>query len=83
MIRAIRTDYYREKELVRRIASSWPINAVKNCVGYMRLNTYEATHAEVYSEKNGDLYAVIRNDVHGNTHIVYENPVTEQERKHG
>lgn len=71
----VRTVYYRRKEVVRTIASGKDINAVKNCVGWMRVNRYEATHAEVYGVSNGTLYAVIVNTlVNGKlrTRIEYE-----------
>lgn len=57
----VRTVYYRGKEVVRTIASGKEINAVKNAVGWMRANRYEATHAEVYGVTNGKLYGVVVN----------------------
>jgi hypothetical protein len=77
--RHVRTVYYRGKEVVKEIASRWPLNAVKNCVGYMRKNTYEATVAEVYSTTHGRLYAVLKRDVDGNMRILYEYKPTKQE----
>lgn len=75
----VRTVYYRGKEVVKVIAAARPINAVRNCVGYMRLNRYEATHAEVYSTDNGKLYGVVKMDVKGNCHILYEHKVSKAE----
>lgn len=75
----VRTVYYRGREAVKVIAAGKPLNAVKNCVGYMRTNRYEATHAEVYSTDNGDLYGVIKRSVTGNCQIVYEGPMTKAE----
>ena len=46
----------------------------------MRLNKYEATHAEVYDTNNGKLYGVVKVDVNGNCRILYEHKVTKAER---
>lgn len=81
--RPVRTVYYRGREVVRNIASGRPLRAVQNCVGYMRRNWYEATHAEVYSTVSGKLYGVVKTDTHGNTHILYEHAATKDEREHG
>lgn len=75
----VRTVYYRGREVVRIIAAGSPLNAVKNCVGYMRTNRYEATHAEVYSTENGKLYGVVKTDIHGNCKIMYEHKPTKKE----
>lgn len=75
----VRTVYYRGREVVKTIAAGKPLYAVRNCVYWMRVNKYEATHAEVYSTDNGDLYGVIKRDVHGNTHILYEAPIGKKE----
>lgn len=75
----VRTVYYRHREVVRTIPSGAEINAVKNAVGWMRVNRYEATHCEVYGVKNGKLYGVIVNSlVNGKlrTRIEYEHSET-------
>lgn len=71
----VRTVYYRGKEVVKTIAAGKEINAVRNCVGWMRVNRYESTHAEIYGTKNGTLYGVVVNKlVNGKlrTNIEYE-----------
>lgn len=71
----VRTVYYNRKEVVKTIAAGSPINAVKNCVGYMRTNKYDATHAEVYNTANGHLYGVVVNKLINGKHqtvIEYE-----------
>lgn len=75
----VRTVFYRGKEHVRTIASGTPLRATANAVIHMRRNKYEATTAEVYGEENGKLYAVLRSDVRGNTHIVYQAKLTDDE----
>lgn len=80
----VRTVYYRGKEVVRTIAAGKEINAVKNCVGWMRVNRYEATHAEVYGTTNGRLYGVVVNKlVNGKlrTNIEYEHSETRDLRR--
>lgn len=75
----VRTVFYRGREFVRKIAAGKPLKATMNAVGHMRRNTYEATTAEVYGTDNGKLYAVIKRDVHGNTHILYQAKLTKEE----
>jgi hypothetical protein len=75
----VRTVFYRGRDYIRKIAAGNPINAVGNAVKHMRRNTYEATVAEVYGTDNGKLYAVIQNDVHGNTHILYQAKLRREE----
>lgn len=75
----VRTVFYRGKDVVKKIASGNPLNAVSNCTRHMRKNTYEATHAEVYSTDNGKLHSVLKRDMRGNLHILYEAPPNRQE----
>jgi hypothetical protein len=75
----VRTVFYRGREVVRTIAAGKSLNAVANCTRHMRKNTYEATHAEVYNTANGKLYAVMKRDVHGNLHILFEAPPTKED----
>lgn len=84
MSRDVRTVYYRAKEVVKTTASTYEINAVKNCVGWMRINRYEATHAEVYGTTNGKLYGVVTNKlVNGKlrTQIEYEHKASKHDRE--
>lgn len=75
----VRTVYYRGRDVVKTIAAGKQLNAVKNCVGYMRTNKYEATHAEVYDTDNGKLYGVVKRDVKGNCHVLYEHKPSKAE----
>jgi len=75
----VRTVYYRGRDVVKVIAAGKPLYAVRNCVYWMRVNKFEATHAEVYSTDNGKLYGVVKRDVHGNTHCLYEAPMSKAE----
>jgi hypothetical protein len=75
----VRTVYYRGKQVVKKTASGRPDNAVPNCVRHMRKNEYEATVAEVYHTDDGKLYAVMRRDVQGNLHILYQHKPTKDE----
>jgi hypothetical protein len=68
----IKSIYYLGKEIRKRNSASNPLRCVSRCVEHMRLNDYEATHAEVFNELTGKLHAVVKRDVHGNTHILYE-----------
>ena len=70
----VRTVYYRGRDVVKVIASGHPMYAVRNCGYWLRINKYEATHAEVYSTDNGKLYAVVKRDMKGNVHSLYEAP---------
>lgn len=73
------TVYYRVNSVVKTNRSGRPLNAVKNCVGHMRTNQYEATHAEVYHSENGRLYGVVRRDVEGNLKVLYEHKFRKNE----
>lgn len=78
----VRTVFYadhRAREHVRTIAAGKPLRATMNAVGHMRKNRYGALLAEVYGEHNGKLYAVVKNDLHGNTHILYQAKLTKEE----
>jgi hypothetical protein len=77
--RPVRTVYYHLREAVKITASGKPLNAAANCLRYLRKNTYEATHAEVYSTTTGKLYAVMKRDMHGNVHTLFENKPTKEE----
>lgn len=80
----VRTVYYNRKEVVKTIAAGSSINAVKNCVGYMRTNKYDATHAEVYDTSNGKLYGVVVNKLIRGKHqtvVEYEYEATKAEKK--
>jgi hypothetical protein len=71
-IMPIKSHYYLGKELMRRNSASNPLRAVSRCVEHLRLNSYQATHAEVFDASNGKLHAVVKRDIHGNVHILYE-----------
>lgn len=79
----VRTVYYHLRDVVKTIAAGSPLNAVKNCVGYMRTNKYGATHAEVYNTDNGRLYGVITNKMTAGgklrTNIEYEHKPSKEE----
>lgn len=77
----LRTVYYRGKETVKKNRAGAPIRAVSRCTEHMRRNDYEATHAEVYDTRTGKLHAVMKNDVKGNTHILYQAPYKPSEEK--
>lgn len=68
----IKSVYYFGKNIVRKNSSSNPLRSVGRCVQHLRLNSYEATHAEIFDELRGVLHAVIKRDVNGNIHVLYE-----------
>jgi hypothetical protein len=47
----------------------------------MRRNDYEATVAEVYDLRTGKLHAVMKVDVHGNHHTLYQAPYNPKEER--
>jgi len=57
--RTIRTTYYFNTEVIKNNTAKHANAAVLHCVNHMQLNTYEATHAEVYDESNGVLHCVV------------------------
>lgn len=77
--RPIRTVYYHRNDVVKIIASGRSLHASARCVIYLRRNTYEATHAEVYSTETGKLYAVVKRDMNGNVHTLFEHKPTKEE----
>jgi hypothetical protein len=79
MIRAIRTDYYFKREIVKTTHAVYAFNAVPNCIGHLQTNQYGATTAEVFNEVTGKLHAVIRRSVQGEIHIVFKEKVKEGE----
>lgn len=58
--RRIQTVYYIGNKLVKRNLAKYATTAVTACVKHMQLNSYEATHAEVYDIDDGELHAVIK-----------------------
>jgi hypothetical protein len=70
--RLIRTDFYRRLEIVKVNRGRWPLNGAKQVFEHLRTNKYEATHAEVYNEGNGKLYAVLKRDMDGNVRTLFE-----------
>ena len=60
LLRAIRTDYYNGKELIKTNRATYPNSAVLRCVDHMQLNDYGATTAEVFDEDTGELHAVVK-----------------------
>lgn len=75
----VKSVFRRGKEVVRVNSAGTGTNAVPLCVKHMRANDYEATVAEVHNERNGRLYAVVKRDVQGNVHILYEQKYREGE----
>lgn len=56
----IHTVYYNHNRAVKRNNAKYGYTAVMQCIKHMQLNSYEATHAEVYDSVDGKLHAVIR-----------------------
>jgi hypothetical protein len=77
----VRTVYYRGKEIVKKNRAGRPISAVSRCTEHMRRNDYEATVAEVYDLRTGKLHAVMKVDVHGNHHTLYQAPYNPKEER--
>lgn len=77
--RPIKSIYYNGKEVVKRNSSSNPLRCVSRCIEHMRLNSYHSTHAEVFDETSGVLHAVVKSDVKGNIHILYERKLQKTE----
>jgi hypothetical protein len=75
----IKSDYYLGKDLVKRNSASNPLRAVSRAVEHLRLNSYEATHVEVYDDRRGTLHAVIKRHMAGRTEILYERPLQKTE----
>ena len=78
----VRTVFYADhnaRNYIRKIASGRPRKAVQYAVWHMRKNAFGEMLAEVYGTDNGKLYAVVKNDVHGNTHILYEAKLKKEE----
>mgnify|MGYP003575880546 CR=1 FL=1 len=77
VVRTIKTVFYYGKQVVKTNKASHANRAVLHCVNHMQLNTYEATHAEVYDEETGVLHAVIRRTIKGIA-ILYKREVREE-----
>lgn len=77
LYRTIRTVYYFRKGEVKTNTAKHANRAVLHCVNHMQLNTYGATHAEVYDDHSGVLHAVIRRALNGDVHILYKREVRE------
>lgn len=75
----IKSVYYQGREVVKKNSSSNPLRCASRCLEHLRLNSYEATHAEVFDETTGTLHAVLKRDVKGNIHVLYERPLTKSE----
>lgn len=56
----IHTVYYFRNRAVKRNNAKYGYTAVMQCIKHMQLNSYEATHAEVYDSVDGELHAVIK-----------------------
>jgi hypothetical protein len=78
-VRPIKSVYYQGKVAVRKNSSSNPLRCAARCVQHLRLNTYAATHVEVFDELKGTLHAVVKRDVNGNIHVLYERPLQKSE----
>lgn len=63
--RQIRTNYFFGKELVKTTMALYPNRAVPTCVDHVQFNNYEATHAEVFDERTGELHAVVKRHIGG------------------
>lgn len=76
--RSILTEYSgyigggKQKRVLRVTRSSNPNNAVKNCVGRMQVNQYDAVCAEVYDTVTGELHAQVKRSVDGNIQILFK-----------
>lgn len=76
--RTIRTTYYFGKDIVKHNTAMHANRAVLHCVNHMQMNTYDATHAEVYDEADGTLHCVITRAKGARTiTILYKRPVRE------
>lgn len=81
-IMRIQTVYYFGRQVVKKNRASNPLRAVSRCVEHLRLNSYEATVAEVFdSTGRGTLHAVVRRSINGNIAIVYQRDVQPSEVK--
>lgn len=78
LFRTIRTVFYYRNGIVKINTAKHPNKAVLHCVNHMQMNTYGATHAEVYDDNKGVLHAVIRRSVNGDVHILYKRKVKER-----
>lgn len=52
--------FYRGRAVVKTNRAYHANSASQACFGHMRSNRYEATHAEVYDERDGVLHAVFK-----------------------
>jgi len=75
--RTIRTVFYRLAKVVKINNAYYANSAVLRCVDHLQHNQYNATHAEVYDESNGDLHAVVRRRVTGDLEILFRRAVKE------
>ena len=73
--RAIRTVFYRNKQVVKMNRAADAARAVLHCIDHMQSNRYEADAAEVFNEDDGTLHAVIRMTMKG-IEIVYNREST-------
>lgn len=69
--RTIRTEYMYRRKVKKVNRSSDPNRAVEKCVGYMQINAYGATVAQVYDEATGQLHAEVKRSVSGTIQITF------------
>lgn len=77
--RPIKSVYYFRREIVRKNSASNPLRCTSRCVEHLRLDSYGATHVEVFDETTGTLHAVVKRDMQGNIHILYERELVKTE----
>lgn len=77
MIRSITTSYYRGRELVKTNYAVHANRAVLRCVDHLQLNSYHATHAEVFDSLDGVLHAVTKRRLNGDIEILFKREVKE------
>lgn len=58
--RVIETIYYRGARVLKRNFAAYENNAVVRCVDHMQRNNYQATVAEVFNNRTGELHAVVK-----------------------
>lgn len=75
----VKTIYRHGREVVKTNSAGSGFTAVPRAVMHMRANDYEASVVEVFNEQNGKLHAVMKLDVHGHLHVLYQRPYKEGE----
>lgn len=84
--RSVVTVFYSDfqaRRSVRQNRACYPFNAALNAHRHLRWQTYpEAVLAEVFDEITGVVYAVVKRDVRGNIHTLYEDKALELDEKY-